>query len=170
MNKRGDLSETIKTLGGIVIGIAALIIVLYVLMSVYKIFFIKEVDQETKDSFRGLEQAFKNLDEGEIIFKFSKGFPLVFFDGGKGNFGSGKEGYYIRPPSCFDKACVVMCRGLNKKEACVNSKYLFILDVERFSVGNEIGILYPAGMEEEYVVIYFRKKDDSLVVSFEPIE
>lgn len=170
MNKKGELAESIKSIGGIVLGIGALLVVLFVLYSLFGAFFFeKGPDAETKQSMEGLKEALSELEgNGDYLFRFSKGYNMVVFENGKGSYGSGSNGWYVRPSFCFDDACIILCKDSDDEDSCLNSKYFIKLEVSGFVTDNENGLIYPSeagNSKDEWLLLNFNKVDGKIKIT-----
>jgi len=168
MNRKGELSESLKTISGIVLGIGALLLVLVVLYSVFGVFFFgKEPDAETKQSMEGLKEALINLaGNGDYIFRFSKGYNMVVFEKGKGSYGSGNN-FYTRPSSCFDDACIILCEDSENRNACMDSEQIVNLDLNGFITSNNNGVVYPivtGNSKDEWLKLIFSKDNEKIKI------
>ena len=171
MNKNGELAESIKTAGGIILGIVALFIVLNILVPLFGlIFFDSGPDNETKESFNSLGEYLKKESiDGDFIFRFSKGWSLVIFEGGKGSSSSGSVNYYRRPPTCFNETCVILCKDKNDKDACFYSDYVIKTDKDLFTESNN-GIVYPETVgksRKEFGLLIFEESGERVKINFE---
>lgn len=170
MNKKAQLSESIKTGGGVTLGIVGLLLVLYIANTLFGGFlFGNDVNKETKQSLEGFETALNELDgNGDFIFKFSKKYSMVVFENDKGSYGSGSDGYYIRPSYCFDKACIVICDDKDDRKACLKSKYYIKSDINGFLTISSKGLVYPetiGNSKDEHKKIVFNKIEDKININ-----
>ncbi|MFH1376523.1 MAG: hypothetical protein ABIH25_02710 [Candidatus Woesearchaeota archaeon] len=165
MNKIGELSKTIWIIASISLGIVALLFVLFLLNTVYGLIFGGGgVDDETKETFEGLSIALEKLEgSGDILFKFSKSYSMIIFD--KSNSASGDIGYYTRPSSCFNTACIVLCKDKSNQDSCLESKYIIYNNIDSFGTSSDKGIVYPAEIgksKDELKLLEFVKSDNTI--------
>lgn len=168
MNKKADLSMTIKIGIGLVLGVMILIFSLTVGNKFLSIFF-QDPAELTEKSLNTLETIINNLEEGEStsqIIKTSEGFYIVVFEKDP-NKGSGIIGYYDRPSNeCFQSSCIVLCRASTDNFACMGSESVRIFDFDKIETkepGNpDAGII--TYVEGESVNMYIAISNNNLIL------
>lgn len=121
------LNMSIKTVTGLLIGIALLIFVLGTFGEAIINMIFPDVSQLTEESLSSLEETILDMKDGEIVDEFlfyiTDGYQLVAFDKSP-NAKSGEGAVYERPTECFNKACLVICSDSGNVNACKESKFI----------------------------------------------
>lgn len=129
MNKKADMSMTLKAIIGLLIGIVFLFFVLNVGGSIYSLLFpnVSELTEKSLNGFDSLIQTMVSGQKEEYLFFMSNGFQLVAFDKDENE----KSGNYERPAGCFQKSCLVVCKESNGANACKDSELVKAYDFDK---------------------------------------
>ncbi len=168
MNKKADLSMTIKIGIGLVLGVIILIFSLTIGNKFLDIFF-QDPAELTEKSLNTLETVINNLEEGEStsqVIKTSEGFYIVVFEKDPSK-GSGTNGYYERPPNgCFQSSCIILCRAGPETNSCIGSEIVRVFEFDKIETdepGNsETGVV--TYVEGDSVNLYIAKMDNNLIL------
>ncbi len=166
MNRKGDgFVMSIKSLVGLLLGIALLLFVLGVGDKILAFVFPSDVEL-TRDYVDVLNNTIVGLDgEDSTIFYLDKGYRLVAFNK-DANFGSGEDGYYERPTNCFNRACLVVCKDENDRDACLDSDLILTYDFDKIeATRKDYGIVSVT--QGEYFSLYLKLEDNVLVIKEE---
>jgi hypothetical protein len=121
------LNMSIKTVTGLLIGIALLLFVLGTFGNAIMNMIFPDVSQLTEESLNTLEEIIMDMEDGEKIedylFYINDGYQLVAFNK-SANGKSGNANLYERPTTCFNKACLVICKDNDNINACKNSNFI----------------------------------------------
>lgn len=159
MNKKAEIEMSLKTIIGIVLGIAALLFVLSVGGSIYRTLF-PDVSQLTKESLDSLDVLIQRMVSGQkedYIFYMSKGYQLVGFNMGTND----KAGVYERPAACFQKSCLVICKESNNANACKNSEFVKAYDFDKIEGKDNVIITKIQG---KYVSLQVSLENNSIKI------
>jgi len=168
MNKKADLSMTIKIGIGLVLGVIILIFSLTIGNKFLGIFF-QDPAELTEKSLNTLETIIGNLENGEStsqVIKTSEGFYIVVFEKDP-NKGSGNNGYYDRPSNeCFQNSCIILCRSSTETDACIGSESVRTFDFDKIETKEpgspEAGIV--TYVEGESVNLYIAILSNNLIL------
>tara|TARA_Y100000310_G_C20667055_1_gene808147 strand:- start:1020 stop:1595 length:576 start_codon:yes stop_codon:yes gene_type:complete len=169
MNKKADLSMTVKIGIGLVLGIILLLFSLSVGKTFLGMFFIEpsELTENSMNNLENLINGLGNLEGDSFPFSMSKGYYLVAFD--KSKVGkSGSEGLYEKPANaCYDSACLIVCLAKDSSESCKNSEFVKSFEnIERIEVkepGNPEGGIVSY-VEEGIISLYIARKNNVLIL------
>jgi hypothetical protein len=121
------LNMSIKTVTGLLIGIALLLFVLGTFGEAVINLIFPDVSQLTEESLVVLDETILDMKDGErvgeFLFYITDGYQLVAFNK-SANGRSGDANLYERPTTCFNKACLVICKDSGNINACKESKFI----------------------------------------------
>ena len=162
MNKKADLTLTIKVLIGMSLGIAILLFSIAISGPFWNLFF-SDITELSKTRLDELETTINGLGVGEndtiTAYYINEGFNVIAFNKDKRPRSETGE-FYIRPASCFDVACLVICKDSDSENACKSSENIKVFpDIEIFEVTNNI-TKSIALVKGEYTTLYLERKDD----------
>lgn len=169
MNKKATgLNMSIRSVVGLILGIVVLFLVLDVGGAIMNLFF-PDVSKLTEESLESLDTIINGLEIGQntsALFYMSKRFQLVAFDMGD-NDGSGDLDVFERPPSCFNKACLVICKSGVNENSCKESEFVKTYDSFEFfeETDPDSGIITL--VSGEYVNLHLELKENVLVLKEE---
>lgn len=161
------LNMSIKTVTGLVIGIALLLFVLGTFGEVIINMIFPDVSQLTEESLSSLEKIIIDMKDGEkvdsFLFYITDGYQLVAFDK-SANGKSGSSGLYERPTTCFNKACLVICKDNSNMNACKDSSFISSFsEFDSFDETNgETGIVTK--VQGKYVALNLEMQSLNLVI------
>ncbi len=145
---------TTSALIGIIAGVIVIIFILIPASEVLWSMFSSDFDAGTRESFDMLDGTILYLETGgetTYLIYMNKDQMLVAFDKAA-NEGSG---VYERPPECFNKACLIVCRNDGAPESCLNSRFIATYDFEGFIPTNMDSGIVSIG-QKEYVPLQLK--------------
>jgi len=162
MNKKAGLTLTIKVLIGLSFGVAILLFSVAISEPFWNLFF-SDVTELSKTRLDELEDTINGLNVGEnetiTAYYINEGFNVIAFNKDKRPRSETGE-FYIRPASCFDVACLVICKDSNSENACKSSENIKIFpDIEIFEVTSSVTKSISL-VKGEYTTLYLERKDD----------
>ena len=165
MNKKAGLNMSIKSVLGLIMGIALLFFVLDSFGGAILGMIFPDLSQLTEESLDLLNEVVLDLKDGDnssVLFYMSDGFQLVAFDKST-NDRSGDARLYERPPTCFSKSCLTICKDSNSVNACKDSKFIYTYDFDSFEETNpDSGIVTV--VQGKYVNIELEMKNSTLSI------
>jgi len=165
MNKKAGLNMSIKSIIGLIMGIALLFFVLDSFGGAILGMIFPDLSQLTEESLSSLNEIVLDLKDGDnssVLFYMSDGFQLVAFDK-SANDRSGDVYVYERPSACFSKSCLVICKESGSVNACKDSNFVYAYSFEAFEETNtDSGIVTV--VQGKYVNLELEMKNSTLSI------
>lgn len=165
MNRKADLPLMMKVLFGLGFGVIILLFSLTIGEPFWNMLF-PDISGLSKENLNTLEESINELSVGEnntLVYYINKGFNVIAFNKDKRSRSETGE-FYVRPASCFDVACLVICKDNDSENACKSSDSIKVFsDIEIFEVTDDITKSISL-VKGEYTNLYLERKDDTTFI------
>jgi hypothetical protein len=161
MNKEASLKTMIMILIGISLGVVILLFSLNIGNAFWGLLF-PDISELSKTYLDDLGNEIDGLEVGKnttTAYYINDKFLLIAFDKNNKPI-SDTGGFYVRPTSCFNVACLVICKDSNSENACKSSEEIKIFpNIEKFEVTDPITNTISL-TKGKYVNLYLERMND----------